>query len=141
MHDHDAKYGPGADNYGRDPSLIGCNCAGVVIRDPAPPLSDSRVERAARAIEEFTGLYPSTALNCARLALTAADAVPVPAGEWTGERPKEPGFWFWRFVGDTVPHVVEIEADDCEGYPFEYEGRPREWWPVPISEPPTKEGR
>ena len=69
-----------------------------------------------------------------------ADAVPGPEVEWTTEAPKEPGFWFWRFVGDTVPHVIELEGDDCEGYPFEFEGNPREWWPVPISEPPGTKG-
>jgi len=69
--------------------------------------------------------------------LAASDAVPGPAVEWMGEPPTEPGLWFWRFVGSTEVHVLELEDDDA-GYPFEFEGRPREYWPVRIPTPGEK---
>ena len=65
-----------------------------------------------------------------------APTPPIAPAQWSTTPPREPGIWFWRFVGDVAVHVAEIEGDDCEGYPFEYEGHPREWWPIQILEPP-----
>ena len=129
------------------------NSTDITLRAPGHGqwTEEERVERAARKwseidadhgwanFDELPRHQREELLKCARAVLAAADAVPGPEVEWTGEPPTEPGFWFWRFVGDTDAHVVELEAGE-EGYPFEFEGRPREWWPVPISEPPGTKG-
>jgi len=96
-------------------------------------------------------------LSDAIKALAAADAVPGPEVEWTGEPPKEPG-WYWtkhkpgRVPGntvlqfDTTPQVIHLNYGDggglaCWGWylngadPDDFE-----WWPVPISEPPVTKG-
>ena len=61
--------------------------------------------------------------------------------DWTTKPPTEPGKWFWRFVGDTETHVAELENPASEDYPFDFEdpAMPREWYPIPIPEPPRKE--
>jgi hypothetical protein len=124
------------------------------LKRHAPPLSDARVERVRNAFKVAWDTMEHVDINIDRdkiwfakhptmieamfglgdaiKALAAADAVPVAAGEWTGEPPTDVGNWHWtRCTGVLVPTRVnggELQTDCIE------------WWSVPISEPP-KEGR
>ena len=67
--------------------------------------------------------------------LAAADAVPGPEVEWTGEPPGEPGWYWMRTKAPTPARVVYVGGSEYIE-PQDW----REWWPVPISAPPVTKG-
>lgn len=125
-----------------------CKCGAVYNpATPAPPLSDARVERAARVLCRSAtpcGMH----INQAKRILAAADAVPEPAVDWTSEVPTEPGEYWGRSLAHFEPEVFRIRHTHA-GYRVQFLceefDRPASdvelWWPVRIEPPPTKEGR
>jgi len=76
----------------------------------------------------------------------AADAVSVPAGDWTTEPPKEPG-WYWYAPEQRNYPVVPVHVHEYEGrllflwgvYERDISEAQGEWYPVPIVPPPGEE--
>ncbi len=135
----------------------------VCMERPAPPLSDARIERAAREIWSTFGagaqLGWTWALLCStypviakqyrenvRAVLLAADAAPVV--DWTTEPPTENGFYWMRRANRRYSMWVEdihVSGDGtvCYNSSTAFNGPSDEvfeYWPVPIPAPPGGEG-